>query len=324
MAELGAAGARVDGPDEVAAAEFFAGPGEVRALARTLDWGATPLGWPGTWSPALRTAARAMLDAPFPICLWSGPTYALVYNDAYRRILAAKHPAALGRSGAVVWAEIWAGLEPQFAQVRAGGPPVPFEDARFEMARLDGGGTEDAWFSYSLSALRDEDGSVAAVLNISPETTARVLAERARRDAEAADRAKSEFLAVMSHELRTPLNAIGGYAELIEMGVRGPVSPEQRADLERIQRAQRPEQGRPPRRGLRLTSSAPRARRSPSGARAVMPNGIAERRSVPGRQSAGVPATAALSAASAASAASRMRLASCPPTLCCQLSVASS
>jgi signal transduction histidine kinase len=64
-------------------------------------------------------------------------------------------------------------------------------------------------------------------------------ADEARALAEQANQAKTDFLAVMSHELRTPLNAIGGYAELIELGVRGPVTEAQRDDLGRIRRSQR-------------------------------------------------------------------------------------
>jgi PAS domain S-box-containing protein len=71
------------------------------------------------------------------------------------------------------------------------------------------------------------------------ERRARAAAEQLRQTAETANIAKTQFLAAMSHELRTPLNAIAGYAELLQMGIRGPVTPEQAQDLARITRSQR-------------------------------------------------------------------------------------
>jgi signal transduction histidine kinase len=55
-----------------------------------------------------------------------------------------------------------------------------------------------------------------------------------QRSAETANRAKTAFLGAMSHELRTPLNAIGGYIDLLDMGLRGPVTERQHADFARV------------------------------------------------------------------------------------------
>ncbi|MEO8945304.1 MAG: ATP-binding protein [Gemmatimonadaceae bacterium] len=96
-----------------------------------------------------------------------------------------------------------------------------------------------------LSALREQALSEENAQLYDAANAARVVAERSRfqaeaalRSAEAANSAKAQFLANMSHELRTPLNAISGYAQLIELGLRGPVTEAQISDLHRIQQSE--------------------------------------------------------------------------------------
>jgi two-component system sensor histidine kinase/response regulator len=93
------------------------------------------------------------------------------------------------------------------------------------------------YFNFVFQPLINETG-VYAILIVANEVTdlvnARLAAEQSQREALAASRTKSDFLARMSHELRTPLAAIMGYGELLYDGITGPVNPEQKRQLDRI------------------------------------------------------------------------------------------
>jgi len=86
----------------------------------------------------------------------------------------------------------------------------------------------------------DADGRIVGVVVVIEDVTERVARDnelrKALRLAESANRTKAEFLASMSHELRTPLGAISGYSDLLMEGIFGPLTDDQRPQLERIKR----------------------------------------------------------------------------------------
>ncbi|HEU0077364.1 MAG TPA: PAS domain-containing protein, partial [Longimicrobiaceae bacterium] len=165
------------GNDVTAAEEFFAGPGEMRALCRALDWSATPLGPVRGWSQSLRTIARTLLGSRNPMFLFWGPELVQLYNDAYRPSLGGggRHPRALGIRGFEFWTDIWDTIGPQIEQVMTTGEPTWHVDQYLPIER--NGRLEDVWWTYSYSPAYDDDGSVGGTLVICQETTPRVLAD---------------------------------------------------------------------------------------------------------------------------------------------------
>ena len=149
-------------------------------LMRSVDWEATPLGPVEDWPQSLRTALSIINASGYPMYIAWGPEFVQFYNDAYRPILGAtKHPAAMGQSTRVCFAEIWDVIGPLFAKVMDEAEQTYLEDWLFALDR--NGFVEECYFTFSYSPIRDESGGVGGVLVTCIETTKRVLGERRLR-----------------------------------------------------------------------------------------------------------------------------------------------
>ncbi len=114
---------------------------------------------------------------------------------------------------------------------------LPLEHFRGELEyRCKDGAT--VWTDVTASPLLSTDGSLVEILGVARDISERKLYEHKLRQvydaAEAANAAKSEFLAHMSHEIRTPMNAVLGLAQVLE---REALTGSQRDMVERIRTA---------------------------------------------------------------------------------------
>ena len=155
---------------------FLEGGGEVGKLIRAFDWGKSPLGDPFGWPQSLKTSVSICINNDFPMLVCWGPEWVMIYNDAYVPVLGAKHPHALGIPLLECWSEIRHMLEPMFQGVMQTGKAIFAEDLMFPLSR--NGYTEECYFTFSYSPIKDESDTVGGVLVTCSETTDRVINER--------------------------------------------------------------------------------------------------------------------------------------------------
>ncbi|MDQ4079618.1 MAG: MASE1 domain-containing protein, partial [Gemmatimonadota bacterium] len=184
-------------------------------------------------------------QSPVAISIADAPSGRFLFvNDEATRLLGERPRMSKAADPA---ASAWRGLHPdgrpfaphEWPVVRALRQGETVRNVPIRVVRGDGSFVDIA---VNSAPVRDTDGSIIAAVLIFWDVTAMRRAEEELRVAHetiaAANRAKAEFFGVMSHELRTPLNAIAGYVELMALGIHGPLTEEQSASLDRIQRNQ--------------------------------------------------------------------------------------
>jgi two-component sensor histidine kinase len=144
------------------------------------DWSETPLGPRERWPQSLRTAVDIMMASGHAMCLAWGPARTFLYNEAYVPMLGARHPAAFGAKFEDVWSDIWAQIAP-LVDATFAGETATFRNMPLTMAR--NGYPEETWWTFSYSPVRDEQGDVAGLLNVTLETTEQNRIEQQRDEA---------------------------------------------------------------------------------------------------------------------------------------------
>ena len=149
----------------------------MRAVYNQVDWSATPLGPRASWPALLRLVVDLCLDSEFPVQISWGPDLLVLYNEAYIPLLGAeKHPWALGRPASEVGPNLWPASEKHLREVMRTGRAYHSDDQQLIIDRH--GYPEEAHFTFSLSAIRDADGTVVGLFNAITESTQHILYER--------------------------------------------------------------------------------------------------------------------------------------------------
>jgi PAS domain S-box-containing protein len=180
----------------------------------------------------LVSAVESIHDA---FALFDNSDRLILYNSVYRRLIGDALPGALVGLSYERLLDAWldsVAFESDAERAR-------FRSERLEKRRRAASTTFDLRMRDGRSLrvidrLTPEGGTVKTVWDLTKDVRLAEELRQARATAEAASRAKSEFLSSMSHELRTPLNAILGFAQLLQRDKKQPLSDRHRERVEQI------------------------------------------------------------------------------------------
>ena len=216
----------------------------MRELVQCKDWSQTALGPMANWPQSLSILVALCLDSRFPSVIFWGDDRVQIYNDGYREILGAKHPAALGQRAADCWAEIWHLIRDMMVSVFETGEAVWVESSQFSVER--NGYLEEAYFTFSYTPAQSETGKVGGIFETVAEVTEQVISNRrlaalrelgelaAAQDSRDACTGAAAILANYAHDLpflalyltdeHTPVAHLAASAHLV---AGSPAAPEQ-------------------------------------------------------------------------------------------------
>ena len=172
--------------------------------------------------------AGAIETIPDVIAIWDADDHVVACNEAFRRLFSDTPPAGWVGSSVV---EVLARSTPFLAArdaVAWFGPEASDKAGVFDVALHDG-----RRFRVG-SRKNSHGGRVTTGIDLTDDLVRERELELARKKAEAASRAKDEFLASMSHELRTPLNAVSGFCQLLQRDRKDHLTDRQREMVDQV------------------------------------------------------------------------------------------
>jgi len=155
--------------------QFLSGGGEMGKLIRSMDWSKTALGPISSWPQSLRTSVSLCLSSTFPILIAWGPETIQIYNDSYRPICGAMHPASMGQSFRICWESALEVVGDKFTRGQQG-EGTYITDQQMFLFRY--GYLEEAFMTFSFAPIRDESGGIGGIFHPITETTEKMLSAR--------------------------------------------------------------------------------------------------------------------------------------------------